>query len=303
MSINKLAAFAAGLALALQLAAAAPATPTKPMFPVTIKTSAGTITLTARPTRIVSLSSTGTEDLFAIGAGSQVVAVDSQSLVPKNAPHTKLSAFSPNAEAIDGYHPDLVIVAFDMNKIVAALDKLKIPVLLEPPAADLNGIYSQLEQLGTATGRSAQAKVLVTRLRGRVATIIRSVPHSAKPISVYHEIDSTFYTATSHTFIGSVYKLLGLRNIADPAGKLTAYPKLSPEYLISADPEMIVLADTTCCGQTAAVVAKRPGWSTISAVVNHQVIGVPDILASYWGPQIVDFMQTIANHIKAIAHG
>jgi iron complex transport system substrate-binding protein len=303
MSTSKLVLLTASFLLALQLAAAAPAAPTKPDFPVTLKTAAGTITLTTRPTRIISLSSTGTEDLFADGAGAQVVAVDSESVVPKKAPHTNLSAFTPNSEAIAKYRPDLVVVAFDQHNIVAALKQLHIPVLLEPPAPDLNGVYAQLEQLGQATGHLTQASALVNHLRARVATIIHSVPRSSKPISVYHEIDSTYYTATSHTFIGSVYKLLGLRNIADPAGKLTNYPKLSGEYIVAANPDLIVLADTSCCGQTAASVGKRPAWSSISAIVHHQVIGVPDIQASYWGPQIVDFMQTIANHIKTIVRG
>jgi iron complex transport system substrate-binding protein len=300
MSSTKLVSFAGSLAVALLLPTLALAAPSASPFPVTIKTGAGTVTLAQRPSRIISLSSTGTEDLFAVGAGKQVVAVDSQSLLPKNAPHTNLSAFSPNAEAIAEYRPDLVVVAFDMNKIVAALQKLNIPVVLVPPAPNLSGVYAQLDQLGDATGHLPQAKTLVAGLRRRVAAIVRSVPHTGTPISVYHEIDPTFYTATSHTFIGGIYKLLGLRNIADPAGKLTAYPKLSAEFIVSANPDLIVLADTSCCGQTAPTVAKRTGWSTISAVVHHHVIGVPDVLASYWGPQIVDFMQTIATRVKAI---
>lgn len=299
MSITKLAPLAAALAFALQSSAVSSAA--KPAFPVTLKTSAGTITLTTRPTRIVSLSSTGTEDLFDVGAGPQVVAVDSQSLLPKNAPHTNLSAFTPNAEAIDQYKPDLVIVGFDQNKIVAQLKVLRIPVLFEPPASNLNDVYAQLNQLGEATGRLPQSEALVTHLRARVAEIVRSVPHGGKPITVYHELDPSYYTATSHTFIASVYKLLGLHDIADAAAKLTNYPKLSPEYIISANPDLIVLADTTCCGESATTVAKRPGWSAINAVTDHQVVAVPDIEASYWGPNIVDFMRIVADHLKTIA--
>jgi len=301
MSIRRLTTLTGSLPLALTLASAVPAARTSRAFPVTVTTSAGTVTLAAQPTRIVSLSSTATEDLFDISAGPQVVAVDSQSLVPKRAPHTNLSAFTPNAEAIAGYRPDLIVLAFNQDNIVAALKVLHIPVMIEPPAANLNGVYQQLDQLAQATGHLPQAKALVSQLRARVAAIVRSVPHANPPISVYHEIDQNFYSATSHTFVGSIYTLLGLRDIADPAGKLTAYPKLSQEYIVNADPSLIVLADSTCCGQSAATVARRPGWSGISAVVHHQVIAVPDIEASYWGPQIVRFMQTIADHLKAIA--
>jgi iron complex transport system substrate-binding protein len=295
----------AGVALvatASALAAGQPPAPGKG-FPVTITTAAGPVTLTQRPTRIVSISSTATEDLFAVGAGRQVVAVDDQSLLPKNAPRTKLSGYTPSAEAIERYRPDLVVLAFDTNKIVAALRKLGVPMLFEPPAADLNGVYAQIDQLGRATGHLPQAQRLVGRLRQRVAAIVRSVPHGGRPLTVYHELGPDFYSASSHTFIGRVYSLLGLRNIADAAHKGGDYPKLSAEYIVATNPDLIVLADTVCCAQSAATVAARPGWSGLSAVQHRQVVGVPDGLASYWGPQIVDFLQVVAAHVKAIRSG
>ena len=78
------------------------------------------MTIPHQPTRIVSLSPTATEDLYAVGAGKQVVAVDSYSTYPPQAPRTKLSGFTPNVEAIAKYRPDLVVVADDTNHIVAA---------------------------------------------------------------------------------------------------------------------------------------------------------------------------------------
>ena len=84
------------------------------------------------------------------------------------------------------------------------------------------------------------------------------MPKAAKPLTVYHELDPTYYSATSKTFIGRVYALLGLRNIADAADKTgSGYPQLSAEYIVAASPDLIVLADTKCCGQTAAKVGKR----------------------------------------------
>ena len=91
------------------------------------------------PQRIISLSPTATEDLFAIGAGPQVVAVDDQSNYPANAPKTKLSGYTPNAEAIAGYKPDLVVISGNPNGLVAALGKLHIRTLLQPPAQNLAG--------------------------------------------------------------------------------------------------------------------------------------------------------------------
>src|SRR2546425_12261756 len=96
-------------------------------FPVTIAESGGaSVTISKQPHRIVSLSPTATEMLFAIGAGAQVVAVDDQSNYPANAPMTKLSGFQPNIEALASYTPDLVVYSTDVKQLGSSLTKLKI---------------------------------------------------------------------------------------------------------------------------------------------------------------------------------
>jgi iron complex transport system substrate-binding protein len=254
------------------------------------------------PQRIVSLSPTATEDLFAIGAGGQVVAVDNQSNYPANAPKTKLSGYTPNAEAIASYKPDLVVVSANPNGLVAALGKLHIRTLLQPPAQSLAGAYAQLERLGAATGHAARARAVVQSLRRSVAQVVASVPHGAKGLTFYEELSPDYYSATSKTFTGQVLTLLGLKNVADAADKTgSGYPKLSAEYIVASNPDLIVLADTKCCGQTAAKVKARPGWDTIGAVENGGVIGVSDDVASRWGPRIVQFMRLVAQGAKAVA--
>jgi iron complex transport system substrate-binding protein len=267
-------------------------------FPVTIKSAGAAAKISQRPRRIVSLSPTATEDLFAIGAGSQVVAVDSLSTYPKSAPHTKLSAYHPNLEAIAKYRPDLVVIADDINHVAEQLNKLHVPVLTYPAPANLKGAYAQLEQLGRATGNTAGATREVARMRGRIAAIVRSVPRPSRTLTVYHELDQNYYSADSHTFIGQIYALFGLKNIADKAGKANNYPQLSAEYIIARNPDLIVLADTICCGQTPAKVAARPGWSHIAAVKDGTVVPVSDTVASEWGPQIVQFVKTIASAVR-----
>ncbi len=255
----------------------------------------------AMPTRIVSLSPTATEDLFAIGAGKQVVAVDNQSNYPKNAPLTKLSGYTPNAEAIAGYQPDLVVVSFDGNHIVEALGKLKIPVLVEPTASTLAQAYGQITQLGAKTGHASQAAAVVAKMKAQIATAVASVPHN-EGLTVYHELEPDLYSATSKTFIGRIYTMLGLKDIADAADKTgSGYPKLSQEYIVAASPKLIVLADTICCGQTPAKLAKRPGWGTIAAVKDGGVLAMSDDLASRWGPRVVDFVQQVAARIKVLS--
>jgi cobalamin transport system substrate-binding protein len=252
----------------------------------------------AVPHRIVSLSPTATESLFAIGAGSQVIAVDDQSNYPKTAPKTKLSGFTPNVEAIASYKPDLVVISFDTGGVVASLKKLKIRVLVQPAAADLKGAYAQILELGGVTGHAKKAKALVATMKENIARIV-SRAHKDPSLSVFHELEPDLYSATSTTVIGKVYALFGLKNIADAADSTSSgYPKLSNEYIIGANPSLIVLADTVCCAQTPATVAARPGWNTISAVRNHAIVRVDDSIASRWGPRVVNFVRAIASALR-----
>ena len=251
----------------------------------------------ATPHRIVSLSPTATESLFAIGAGAQVVAVDDQSDYPRRAPRTSLSGYTPNVEAIAGYRPDLVVLAGDANDVVAGLRKLGIRVLLQPAAKNLAGAYAEIRQLGAITSHKKNAAALVKRMQKAIVKAVKSVPK--RRLSVYHELEPDLYSASSRTFIGKIYKLFGLRNIADAADAAgTGYPQLSAEYIVSANPDVIVLADTRCCGATAASVAKRPGWSGIAAVRTGSVVGVEDSVASRWGPRIVDFVRAVGKVLK-----
>ena len=271
-------------------------------FPVTINEAGGaTVTIAKQPQRIVSLSPTATEMLYAIGSGTQVVAVDEQSNYPANAPTTKLSGFTPNIEAIAAYTPDVVIASDDTGGLVHGLGALNIPTLIQPAAKNLDDAYAQISQLGVATGHAAEARSVNAKMRSDVAAVVASIPKRVKPLTVYHELDDTYYSATSNTFIGQAYALLGLKNIADGANATAPdYPQLSAEYIVASSPDLIVLADTKCCHQDLHTVGARPGWSSIAAVKTGQVIGVDDDVASRWGPRVVDFLRLIAPHVLAI---
>ena len=274
-----------------------------PEFPVTVEADNGSVTLAARPEEIISLSATATESLFAIGAGEQVTAVDDQSDYPAEAPVTDLSGFEPNVEAIAGYEPDLVIAAYDPGGLVDGLEKLDIPVLLQDAAPDLDAAYEQIETLGAATGNVEDAETVVDSMETEIAELVSS-SSGAEGATVYHELGPDFFSATSDTFIGSVYELFGLVNIADAAaGPADAggYPQLSGEYIVSESPDLVVLADTVCCGQTAQKVAKRPGWDQIEAVANGNIVEADDSIASRWGPRTVDFVELIAGSLEGIS--
>lgn len=279
---------------------------TSTTYPVQVTAANGNITIPSRPTAIVSLSPTATEMLYAIGAGSQVKAVDSYSDFPKNAPRTKLNADDPNVEAIVAYKPDLVVVAGDTTGLTAQLAKFGIPVLSDPAATDLSQEYQQFDELGQATDHLARAQAEVARIKSQIAQIVADAPKHSKPITYYFELEQTYYSVTSSTFIGQVLGLLGMKSIADAAKGAASsggYPQLSAEFIIKANPDYIFLADTVCCGQNARKVAKRPGWAVLSAVKDDRVVGLNDDIASRWGPRIVDLLQTVAVAVKRHGSG
>ena len=286
------------LAAVLALVAVSRGATAPPQFPVTIKAANGSVVVKKRPVRVVSLSPSATEDLFAVGADAQVVAVDDQSDYPKRAPKTNLSGFQPNVEAIAAYNPDLVVISND-GGLVASLEKLGITVLLEPAPDTIAQAYDEIRQIGQATGHAKGATGVVRGMQSKLTALIRSVPKKSRHLSVFHELSPDYYSATSATFIGRIYKLFGFKDIADAADSTNSgYPQLSAEYIVATNPQIVVLADSVCCGQTAGTVAARPGWQQVSAVQHHRVITVDDSIASRWGPRIVDFARVIATAAK-----
>ena len=283
-------------------AAAQPASTSSPAsFPVTIVTASGKVTISRKPRRIVSLSPTATESLFAIGAGSQVVAVDDQSDYPKTAPRTTLSGFTPNVEAIAAYRPDLVIASYDPQGLVSALNKLGIPVIVHDAAKSFTAAYQQIRQLGRVTGRADAATRVVRSMKAKISRIVKTSRVRRRDLSVYHELTPDFYSASSKSFVGKVYETLGLRNIADAADTGgTGYPQLSAEYIVSSSPDVIVLADSVCCGQKPSTVAARPGWDRISAVRTGSIVRIDDSIASRWGPRLVNFFRAMSSALQRL---
>jgi iron complex transport system substrate-binding protein len=153
------------------------------------------------------------------------------------------------------------------------------------------------------TGQRGEATALVERMRTQIDKIVKGVPARTDALTYYYEIDETLYSATSKTFIGSIFAKFGLTNIADAAdadGSKNGYPQLSSEALVAADPDLIFLADSKCCGQSPATVKARKGWSSITAVEQDRIIALDDDIASRWGPRIVDLVQSVADAVAKV---
>lgn len=255
----------------------------------------------ARPERIVSASPTATEVLYALGAGDRVVATDLFSNYPPEAAEKALiDGYNISVEAVAAFAPDLVILSFDPGDVQAGLAALQIPTVLFSAPGTLDDVYGQIEALGAATGLGGEAAALIADMRGGVGRVIAAVPAAGEPVTYYYELDPTFYSITSATFIGGLLGSLGMDSIADgndPDG--FGYPQLSAEFILAADPDFILLADVKCCGQTPETVAARPGWGTLRAVAGGRVVSLDDDVASRWSPRLVDLLAAVAEEVHA----
>lgn len=278
-----------------------------------LPSASATVSAHASSMCIVSLSPTATETLYAIGAGPNVKAVDTDSNYPTTGlPKKRLDPFNPNAEQIaticpkssshPSTKPDLVVVAYDANSIVERLTTLHVHAILQDAPASLSGAYAQILTLGNLTGHAHVAGLVVGTIKKAVATAVASVPvHPKKRLTYYYELDPTLYTLTSSTFVGSLLHSLTGVDIADAVAKSSdyGYPQLSVEYLLSSNPKLVFLADTVCCKVNATSFGARPGYSALSAVKYRHVYGLNDDVASRWGPRLSLLVAQLAHAVDA----
>jgi iron complex transport system substrate-binding protein len=255
------------------------------------------------PTRIISLSPTHTEMLFAIGAADQVIAVDDFSNYPAEAVDKQvgLSAFEPNIEGIAELDPDLVVTEGTNPALLEQLASLGIATYAGLAPSTFDEVFEQILELGAVTGNEAGAEKVVGEMRVEIEEITESLPELDSPLTYYHELDPSYFSVTSDTFIGYVYSQLGLRSIADLVETSAAgYPQLNAEFILDSDPDLIFLACTKYCSETAETVAARPGWGNLTAAQNGLIFEMDDDVASRWGPRIVDYYRAVAEAITSL---
>lgn len=263
-------------------------------FPVTVM---GT-EIPAAPERIVSLSATHTEVLYEIGAGDAIIATDVFSDHPAAALETeKVDAFNLSVEAVAALDPDLVVLSYDPGDAMSGFAALGIPaILFSPPGpAVLAEAYDEWRMLGLATGHASEAEALVDRVSREIQDVVDGVPQTIRSFTYFAELDSTLFTAGPGTLLDSIFGMLGMTNVVgEDAG---AFPQVTAEFLLDADPDFIFLADTVCCGQSAETIAQRPGWDELSAIRNGKVVELDDSIASRWSHRLSDLVSTIADEV------
>ena len=251
------------------------------------------------PQAIVSLSPSTSEILFAVGAGGQMVGRDEMSTYPAEA----LALESVGAmwgdlpvESILAAQPDLIVVAQIISaETVAALQELGLQVYWQANPATFDDLYQNLRDLAALTGNDGQVEALIADLQARVAAVGTILAEADNTPSVFYELDATDpanpWTAGSGTYVDYIISLAGGSNVASMlAGD---YAQISSETLITANPDVILLADAPF-GVSPESVAQRAGWSAIAAVVNNAVFPFDPETLSIPGPRSVDGLEAMA---------
>jgi len=216
------------------------------------------VELPTPPQRIVTLLPSLTESVCALGACNRLVAVDRYSNWPASVRGLPLvgGGIDPNVEAIVGLKPDVVLLA-KSSRVTERLESLGLKVVVLEPKnhADVRRVLDALAQvLGTGDAQGAWRAIDAS-----VSAAAQSLPASVKRTRVYFEVNNAPYAAGEVSFIGETLSRLGAKNIV-PAS-MGPFPKLNPEFVVRADPDLIMVGERSATG-----LEQRPGWGRIKAV-------------------------------------
>jgi len=267
-------------------------------FPVSVTDDAGrTLTLAREPQRIVSLASSNTEILFALGLGDRVVGVDQYSDFPPPAREKpRVGSFvKPDMEKILALEPDLVLATeMHVKTALPDLEKRGLATMVVTPKG-VKAVLDAIKLVGKATGRQKEAEELTSTMAARIAAV-EARSKGSPSVRTFFELSPELHTAGPGSFVDDMIRLAGGSNIAAGAGK--EWPQLSQEALLVADPEVILLADHgSSGGQSPQSVAARPGWQQITAVKMGRVYEIDPDLTNRPGPRVVDGLEMIADKL------
>jgi iron complex transport system substrate-binding protein len=249
------------------------------------------------PARVVSLAPSLTEIAYRIGCGPQLVAdttFDDYPAAARSLPHVA-DLVTVDLERLRAISPTLVLALHDQEKEGAPIQaQLHIPVTYLPNR-DLADLYVDIAQVGSACSRAAQAQALDAELRSRIAQLTRQAAAYPDRPNVFFLLDLPGFTVGAHSFLDDLIRLAGGTNVA--GGLPQPYPNVSGEWLLKADPDVIVVAHDAQFG--ADVLAQEP-WSSLRAVRDARIERPPsDDILERDGPRIVDGLAWLIHAIHS----
>lgn len=278
----------------------APASPSPASFPVTITDDEGTsVEIAAEPAKIVSLTPATTETLFALGVGDRVVGkVEDFALYPPEAASIPdVAKFgSVDVERIVDLETDLVIAGgnnFNPPDEIVRLRTLGVPVVVVY-APDVETAFADIELIGRAVGKSAEATAVVDELRDGFAAVGAATKDLPKP-RVFYELDATngYFGPAPDYFGTEMIRIAGGEPLTSGTPGVFQIPA---ETIVEFDPEVILLGDAAY-GVTSEQVAVRPGWDGIAAVKSGAIRPVDDIVITRPGPRLAEGLRALATAI------
>ncbi|MGC8633071.1 MAG: ABC transporter substrate-binding protein [Candidatus Limnocylindrales bacterium] len=270
-----------------------------PTFPLTLTDDEGTtVTIPAAPARIVSLAPSVTETLFALGEGARVVGVTSSDDYPPAAKTLPQVATYTGVELekLVAARPDLVIGWKGITSAVdiARIRSLNIPLLVLY-AQSVPQVLRDIALVGEATGEASAGASLDATLTSEMTAVTAAARATGTDPRTFYELDATktIYGPAPDDFTTDMIRRAG----GDPiTSGIAGVYSISLERLVAADPQVIVLGDANY-GTTAAMVAARPGWSGMTAVRDHAVRPIDDVIVTRPGPRIIEGLEALAEAI------
>jgi iron complex transport system substrate-binding protein len=265
--------------------------------------------LSSYPDRIVSLAPSCTEILFALGLDDKVKAVTDYDNYPYNftawiaaGNMTSVGDFSkPNMEVIASVNPDLILATAGVQgETIDTLRDLNYKVLVLDPSS-VEGVLQDINLVGNATGKTAEATSLVNSLRSRIDAVAEKVANAASKPTVYYEVwydPTSLWSAGSKAWQNELIEIAGGTNIF--ADQPLDYFMSSAEAVIDRNPDVILLPAAGMgfgppfWGSIDEVKA-RPGWNSISAVQNDRLYQIDSDVISRAGPRVADAIETLAH--------
>ena len=296
-------------AFAVLVSACSPAAAVQPQAtsttaPITLSDGAGNMVKLERPAqKIISLAPSNTEILFALGAGKQVAAREDFSNFPaevKSLPSIGGSSGKYSLEQIAKIQPDLILASpLTAADVISSLKTITPNVFIVPNPQDLNGLYTNLTNVGLLTGHTDEADALVKDFTARAKAVTDRVSRATNKPKVFYELDGTDpakpWTSGSGTFIDLLIGMAGGQNVGNVLKG--DYAQISQEQLIVQNPDIILLGDSLYGNIQPEQVEARPGWNVIAAVKNKQVFAFNDDLVSRPGPRMIDGLEALAKII------
>lgn len=280
------------------------AEPAEGTFPVTVTDdNNASVTINAKPVRIVTTAPANTEIVFALGAGDRVVGVTSlDKYPPEVAGIAKIGDFQPNSEAVVALDPDLVLGYSGNEEALAPIKKSGTPVLIFNPST-VEQIYANIDTIGTVIGATGKAAELVASIKAQIKAVSEAAAAAGDSPRVFYAVDNTLWTVGPGSFVDELLTLAHATNVAAaPGADLAAaqpYYQFAPEQLVAADPDVILLPGSI--PNIAEEFTGDPRFAGLKAVKAGHVLVIDDVLVTLPGPRIAEGLKILAAAIHPAA--